>query len=69
VPGADWITGIGGSLYVSQETNVVSRIDVVDPAAMRVVSRTRAGSGPIVTLPAFGHVWVSNTLGSELLRL
>ncbi len=106
VPGADWITGVGGSLYVSQETNTVSRIDiaslevtgktrvaknplgsalvgtelwvpcidaneidVVDPSSMRVVSRTHAGDGPIVALPAFGHVWVSNTLGTQLLRL
>ena len=25
LPGADWITGLGDSIYVSQETNVVSR--------------------------------------------
>jgi streptogramin lyase len=106
VPGADWITGFGGSIYVSQETNGIARIDVrslevtgrapvarnplgsaivgarlwvpcidaneidvVDPATMRVVERRHGGSGPIVVLPAFGHEWVSNTLGTELLRL
>ena len=106
LPGADWITGFGEALYVSEETNTVARIDlaslkvtgrvhvdanplgsaivggklwvpcidasevdVVDPAAMRVVARRQLGSGPIVVLPAFGHTWVSNTLGESLLRL
>ena len=27
LPGADWVTGSRGSLYVSQETNVVTRVD------------------------------------------
>jgi hypothetical protein len=36
---------------------------------MRVVSRTHGGDGPIVALPAFSRVWVSSTLGNELLRL
>ena len=106
LPGADWITGLGGSIYVSQETNRVARIslrtlkvvgsakvaknplgsaivgnrlwvpcidaneiDVVDPATMRVLARKRAGSGPIVVLPAFGHVWVSNTTANYVNRL
>jgi len=106
VAGADWITGLGDSIYVSQETNQVARIslgtlkvtktvkvarnplgsaivgtklwvpcidaneiDVVDPKTMRVVARKRAGSGPIVVLPAFGHVWVSNTTADYVNRL
>ena len=106
LPGADWITGLGDSIYVSQETNRVARIslrtlevvgsakvaknplgsaivgnalwvpcidaneiDVVDPATMRVVARKRVGSGPIVVLPAFGRVWVSNTTANYVNRL
>ncbi len=104
--GADWITGFRGSLYVSQESNVIARVDaktlrvlgrvkvarnplgsaivagrlwvpcidanevdVVDPAAMRVVARRHLGNGPIVVLPAFHHRWISNTTGNALLRL
>jgi DNA-binding beta-propeller fold protein YncE len=106
MPGADWITGIGDAIYVSQETNTISRIalgslkvtgrvhvahnplgtalvgkelwvpciddsqvDVIDPATMRVVARKQLGSGPIVVLPAFGHTWISNTLGQALVRV
>jgi streptogramin lyase len=106
VPGADWITGLGDSIYVSQETNRVTRIslrslkavgsakvaknplgsaivgdrlwvpcidaneiDVVDPSTMRVVARKHVGASPIVVLPAFGHVWVSNTTGNYVNRL
>jgi streptogramin lyase len=104
--GADWATGLGSSLYVSQETNVVARvdvktlrvlgrakvdrnplgsaivgtklwvpcidaneIDVVDPVTMKVVARKAGGPGPIVALPAFGHVWVSHTTGNAVWRL
>ncbi len=104
--GADWIVGLGSSLYVSQETNVVSRvdartlevtgrvkvdrnplgstivdgrlvvpcidagkIDVIDPAAMRVVARRAGGPGPIVVLNAFGHTWVSHSTGNAVWRM
>lgn len=104
-PGADWVTGFGDSLYVSQETNVVTRvsvktlkvlghaqvkrnplgsaivgnelwvpcidanaIDIIDPATMKVVETKPAGPGPIVVLPAGGHVWVSHTTGTALWR-
>ncbi|HEX4527036.1 MAG TPA: hypothetical protein VH108_09900 [Gaiellaceae bacterium] len=104
--GADWVTGFGGSLYVSQETNVVARVDahtlkvlgrvkvhrnplgsaivshelwvpcidsndivIVDPATMKVVKTIAAGPGPIVVLPAAGHVWISHTTGTALWRL
>jgi streptogramin lyase len=106
LPGADWVTGVGESLYVSQETNIVSRvdartlkvtgvvktkrnplgsaivngklwvpcidsgvIDVVDPAAMRVVKTIPGGPGPIVVLPAAGRVWVSHTTGNAVWRV
>ncbi|MGZ4290716.1 MAG: Vgb family protein [Gaiellaceae bacterium] len=106
VAGADWITGLGDNLYVSQETNRVSRISlrtlavagsvrvarnplgsaivanelwvpcidanqivVVDPSTMRVLARKPAPGGPIVVLSAFGHRWVSQTTGTQLLRL
>jgi YVTN family beta-propeller protein len=104
--GADWVTGYHGSLYVSQETNVVTRVDartlrvlgrvkvhrnplgsaivsgdlwvpcidsndivVVDPTTMKVVKTIPAGPGPIVVLPAAGHVWVSHITGSAIWRL
>ncbi len=104
--GADWVTGYRGSLYVSQETNVVTRVDartlkvlgrvkvhrnplgsaivskrlwvpcidsndivVVDPSTMKVVRTMAAGPGPIVVLPAAGHVWVSHTTGTAIWRL
>jgi streptogramin lyase len=101
--GADWVTGWNGSLYVSQETNVVTRVDartlevlghvkvhrnplgsaivagdlwvpcidsddvvVVDPSTLKIVRTIAAGPGPIVVLPAAGHVWVSHTTGTAL---
>ena len=103
--GADWITGHGGSLYVSQETNVVTRldartlrvtgrvavgrnplgsaivdgklwvpcidagrVDVVDPATMKVVRRFAEAGGPIVALQANGHVWLSHSTGTSVTR-
>jgi YVTN family beta-propeller protein len=106
VAGADWVVGLGNSLYVSEETNKVLRIDVnlkgarryaevdrnplgaaivdgklwvpcidanmidvIDPATMKVVARKPGGPGPIVVLPAFGHVWVSHTIGNAIWRL
>jgi len=106
LPGADWVTGFGGSLYVSQETNVVARVDartlkvlgrakvhrnplgsaivshqlwvpcidsndvvIIDPATMKVVKTIAGGPGPIVVLPAGGHVWISHTTGTALWRL
>ena len=36
--GADWVTGYGGSLYVSQETNVVTRVDA---RTLKVLGRGR----------------------------
>jgi putative copper export protein/glutamine cyclotransferase len=103
--GADWITGLGNSLFVSQESNVVARldartlrvtgrvavdrdplgsaivdgklwvpcidagrVDVVDPATMKVVRRFAAGGGPIVALQAYGHAWLSHSTGASVTR-
>ena len=44
-------------------------IVVVDPATMKVVKTIPAGPGPIVVLPAAGHVWVSHTTGTAIWRL
>lgn len=106
VAGADWIVGRGNSLYVSQETNHVARvdvktmkvtgsvatarnplgsaivgtrlwvpcidgneIDVIDLPTLKVVARRKEAGGPIVVLPAFGHVWVSHTTANYVTRL
>jgi DNA-binding beta-propeller fold protein YncE len=57
---------VGGKLWVPCID--AAEIDVVDPARMRVVERKRTTPGPIVVLPAFGHVWVSHTTGNSLTR-
>ena len=43
LPGADWVTGLGGSIYVSQETNVVSRVSVAHAEGDR---RREGGAQP-----------------------
>jgi hypothetical protein len=57
---------VGASLWVPCIDS--AEIDVVDPVTMRVVERRRTRPGPIVVLPAFGHVWVSHTSGDALTR-
>ena len=46
-----------------------NEIVVVDPATMRVVAHKSAAGGPIAVLSAFGHMWVSQSTGTKLLRL
>ena len=41
--GADWVTGSRGSLYVSQETNVVTRVDA---RTLKVLGRVNGASQP-----------------------
>jgi YVTN family beta-propeller protein len=54
--GADWVTGLGSSLFVSQETNVVSRVDV---RSLRVLGRTRVGRNPLGSAIRDGReLWV-----------
>jgi hypothetical protein len=75
--GADRVTGLGGSVYVSHETNVVTRVDVrtlevtgrVKVARNPVVRRIPGGPSPIVVLPAFGHVRVSHTIANSVSRM
>jgi DNA-binding beta-propeller fold protein YncE len=46
-----------------------NEIDVIDLAGLKVVARKKEAGGPIVVLPAFGHVWVSHTTANYLTRL
>lgn len=48
LPGADWVTGLGGSVYVSQETDVVTRVDVKTLKATGVVKVARNPLGSAV---------------------
>jgi YVTN family beta-propeller protein len=43
-------------------------VDVIDPATMRVVERKKSPGGPIVALPAFGHVYVSHSTANAITR-
>jgi streptogramin lyase len=55
LPGADWVTRVGASLYVSQETNVVTRVEM---RTLRVTGRVRVGRNPLGSA-AVGHaLWV-----------
>jgi streptogramin lyase len=55
LPGADWITGLGGSIYVSQETNVVTRISV---ATLHVLGAVKVGRNPLGSAIAANELWV-----------
>jgi copper transport protein len=55
LPGADWITALGDSLYVSQETNVVTRVDA---GSLRVTGRVRVGRNPLGSAVVGGKLWV-----------
>jgi virginiamycin B lyase len=44
LPGADWVTGFGSSLYVSQETNVVTRVDA---RTLKVLGRVKVPRNPL----------------------
>jgi DNA-binding beta-propeller fold protein YncE len=56
----------GGKLWVPCIDG--GEVDVIDPATMRVVDRKRSPGGPIVALPAFGHVYVSHSTGTAITR-
>ncbi len=53
--GADWVTGFAGSLYVSQETNVVAR---VDPRTLKVIGRVKVHRNPLGTAIVSKQLWV-----------
>jgi len=55
LPGADWITGVGDSIYVSQETNVVSRVSV---RTLKVLGVARVARNPLGSAVVGKELWV-----------
>jgi streptogramin lyase len=53
--GADWVTGYKGSLYVSQETNVVTRVDA---KTLKVTGRVKVKRNPLGSAIVGGMLWV-----------
>jgi streptogramin lyase len=55
LPGADWITGLGDSLYVSQETNVVSRVSL---KTLKVTAVAKVARNPLGSTIVGRQLWV-----------
>ena len=55
LPGADWVTGLRDSLYVSQETNVVSRVSV---KTLKVLGHTDVKRNPLGSAIVGNELWV-----------
>ena len=55
LPGADWVTGLRGSLYVSQETNVVTRVDA---RTLKVLGRVQVHRNPLGSAIVSNELWV-----------
>jgi streptogramin lyase len=55
LPGADWITGLGDSIYVSQETNQVSRISV---STLKVTGVAKVARNPLGSTIVGDKLWV-----------
>jgi DNA-binding beta-propeller fold protein YncE len=55
LPGADWITGFGRGLYVSQETNHVAWISL---DKLRVLRSVRVGKNPLGSAIVGKELWV-----------
>src|SRR5207249_2927396 len=55
VPGADWITGFGDSIYVSQETNQVSRVSV---RTLKVTGVAKVARNPLGSTIVANQLWV-----------
>jgi YVTN family beta-propeller protein len=53
--GADWVTGLDGSLYVSQETNVVTRVDA---RTLKVLGSARVARNPLGSAIVSNELWV-----------
>ena len=53
--GADWITGFGTSLYVSQETDRVARVDV---RTLKVVGVAKVARNPLGSAIVANRLWV-----------
>jgi virginiamycin B lyase len=55
LPGADWVTGLGQSIYVSQETNVVSRVSV---STLKVTGVAKVARNPLGSTVVGTQLWV-----------
>jgi streptogramin lyase len=53
--GADWVTGYKGSLYVSQESNVVARVDA---KTLKVTGRAKVSRNPLGSAMVGDKLWV-----------
>ena len=53
--GADWITGVGDNIYVSQETNQVSRISVT---TLKVTGIAKVARNPLGSTIVGKQLWV-----------
>jgi streptogramin lyase len=53
--GADWITGLGDTVYVSQETNVVSRVSVT---TLKVTGVAKVARNPLGSTIIGKQLWV-----------
>ena len=55
IAGADWITGLGDNIYVSQETNQVSRISV---RSLKVTGVAKVARNPLGSAIVGKQLWV-----------
>jgi streptogramin lyase len=55
LPGADWVTGSGNSLFVSQETNRVTRVDA---RTLEVLGSAKVKRNPLGSAIVRGSLWV-----------
>jgi DNA-binding beta-propeller fold protein YncE len=55
IAGADWITGLGDNIYVSQETNQVSRISVTK---LKVTGTAKVARNPLGSSIVGKQLWV-----------
>jgi YVTN family beta-propeller protein len=55
LPGADWVTGLGDDVYVSQETNVVSRVDM---KTLKVTASVKVKRNPLGSAVVGGKLLV-----------
>jgi streptogramin lyase len=55
LPGADWVTGLGRSVYVSQETDVVTRVDV---RTLKATGSVRVARNPLGSAIVGRELWV-----------
>jgi DNA-binding beta-propeller fold protein YncE len=63
VAGADWITGLGDDLYVSQETNRISRISV---RMLKVTGVVKVARNPLGSAIVGKQLWVPCIDGNEI---